>query len=102
MIGTITIGNETRNLDDASESWIADQINRHRREGTVYVVITIKDSGVDVRLSTPSAPSGAVGGRAPSRREQEIFNLWNERGLNSTDFAAGNVIAFLKQVRRLL
>ncbi len=42
----------------------------------------------------------------PHRREQtpnesEVFALWAQRGLNEADFTAGNLIAFLKQFRRL-
>ena len=33
--------------------------------------------------------------------DQEIFDLWNQRVLDSIDFTAGKLVAFIKQLRRL-
>lgn len=102
MSVTVQIGTELRSGDDATESWITDQINRRRRDGAaVCIVVMVKSSGVDVRLTTPACGGGG-GGRAPNLREQEIIELWNERKLNSSDFTGGNLVAFLKQLRRFI
>jgi hypothetical protein len=47
--------------------------------------------------------SGAgVRGRRPNQREQEIFDLWDKMKLNTHDFASGQIVAFLGQLRRPL
>lgn len=57
---------------------------------------------VDLLLSTPTCAVGA-GAKRPARRgEREILDLWDTRELNTVDFTAGNVVAFLKQLRQLL
>jgi hypothetical protein len=81
MSVTVQIGTEIRSGDDASESWITDQINRRRRDdAALCVVVNVESSGVNLRLTTPAC-SGGGGGRPPNRLEQEIIDLWNERKL---------------------
>ncbi len=100
---TVQIGNETRDLDDATESWINEQIDRRRRDGaSICITVRIQLPGVDLRLDTPACGGGSGGGRQPNSSEQQIINLWNERKLNSSDFSGGNVVAFVKQLRRLI
>ena len=96
---TIRIGSETRSLADASESWINQQINRRKADGNnICVEVQVRGSGVDLRLATPGCGSGGGGGRSPNSNEQSIFKLWSDRGLNSSDFTGGNLIAFLRQL----
>src|SRR5947209_6442274 len=100
---TIQIGAEEHSLSDANESWINDQIARRQRDRfPVCVVVRIQITGVDLRLATPACGGRGGGGRLPNPREQEIIELWGERKLNSADFTGGNVVAFLKQLRRLI
>lgn len=82
---TIRIGNETRNFEDATESWITEQINRRKKDlQSICVEVTIHTSGLNIRLATPGChASGGGGGRPPTASEQSLLNLWNERGLNS-------------------
>ena len=41
--------------------------------------------------------------RSPfTKQENDILELWNKYRLNTNDFPGGNLIAFLKQVRRYL
>ena len=102
MIG-IRIGNEERNLDEADESWVNQQINRRLAAGDlVCVQVRIQNDALDLALRTPTCPSMGGGGRAATRHEQEILNLWEKLGLRRMDFAGGNVVAFLKQLRRLV
>lgn len=99
----IRIGDEERELVSADEHWINQQINRRRADGrTVCVRVTVQEGDLNMALSTPTCgPSG--GGRRPPRpREKRVFDLWNQRGLNDADFAGGNLVAFLKQLTRLL
>lgn len=100
---TITIGNETKNYADVTESWIAQQINRRRQDGqNICVDILINTSGLNLRLTTPGCAGGGGGGRPPTDREQRLFDLWNKHDLNSAGFTGGSLIAFLKQLRQLL
>jgi len=99
---TVTIADETRDLANASEHWITQSINeRRQRGGPVCVRVSIELSGLRMALTTPGCPAGNGGGRAPNNNEREVFALWEERGLNRPDFSAGNLIAFLKQFRRV-
>ena len=72
MKGTTQIGNETRTLDDWTENWVNDQTNLHRREGAVCVIVTIKTSGVDIRLSTPACGGAGGGGGAHPTTVKQI------------------------------
>lgn len=101
MAITVKIGDDERLLADTSEHWIADQLNRRGRDGTaVCVVVRIETTGVDVVLATPGCPAGPVGGRQANPREQELFRLWNNRKLNTTEFSVGSLTGFLNEVRK--
>lgn len=105
MIRIIIGGNERQfdSIHDVDESWIAQQVNQRQSDGqNVCVRVFIKQGSVDIQLSTPACSKGGGGGRQPRPQEEAIFDLWKERGLNQTDFSGGNVIAFLKQLRKLL
>ena len=98
---TIKIGSDERALNDLDESWINQQINRRKRDGIVICVqVIVKTGDIDMMLSTPSCPRGV--GRKPYPKEKEIFDLWDKRGLNKSDFTGGNLIAFLKQLGKIL
>lgn len=97
---TVRIGINERDLHKASESWINQQINRRREDGqSVCVQVIIREGEINISLSTPDCPGGGGGTRPPSAQEQEIFDLWDKRGLNKDDFHGGNLVAFLKQMR---
>ncbi|MGR3319291.1 MAG: hypothetical protein ACUZ8O_12540 [Candidatus Anammoxibacter sp.] len=99
----IRIGETERDLGEVDENWINQQINRRREDGiAVCVIVIIKESDLDMILSTPSCSSTGGGGRPPRLREQTIFDLWNQRGLNDSSFTGGNIIAFLKQLKHVL
>lgn len=98
----VKIGNEEMPLDDASPGWITQQIESRRRDGVaVCVIVRIKASGLDMRLTTPGCARGGVG-RPPNANERAIFNLWEKCGLNEIGFTPGQVVAFLAQVRHIL
>lgn len=99
---TISIGPERRTIDEADEAGITQQINRRRSDGAVVCVqVQIREADVNMTLATPTC-AGGPGGRPPNARERQIFELWAQRGLDQTDFTGGGVVAFLRQVRRLL
>ncbi len=100
---TVQIGDSQRSLDSVTADWIHDQIDRRQRDrASICIIVSIAEAGLNLRLSTPSCSGLAGGGRAPTQEEQKIFDLWNERKLNSNDFSAGEVVAFLKQLGRLI
>lgn len=100
---TVRIGAETRNLAEADESWINQQLTRRRRDGQdVCVEVTLQTSGLNLRLATPGCSNGGRGGRLPNNNEREVLELWTKRGLNSSEFTGGNLVAFLKQLDRML
>ena len=102
-MNTIRIGSETGSLIHATESWINEEINRRRHDGqNVCVEVAINTGGLNIRLATPGCGEGAGGGRAPNANEQEVLDLWSKRGFDSADFTGGNLVAFLKQLRRLV
>jgi hypothetical protein len=100
---TIRIGSETKNLTDYSDNWIAEQFNRGRHDSqSICAEVAIKTNGLDIRLGTPGCGGGGGSRRLPNGREQEVFDLWNKHRLNEPGFNAGNLIAFLKQLKRLV
>lgn len=100
---TVRIGNDSRRLEDVEESWITQHVNNRRRDGLpACVEVMINTGAVNVRLATPACAPGGGGGRPPRPDEAEIIQLWSKLGLGSDDFSGGNLVAFIKQLRRLL
>jgi len=100
---TIRIGNDSRRLEDADAAWITQQINNREREGlSVCVEVTIRTNTLNIRLASPACGSGGGGGRPPRPDEAEIIQLWNKLKLGSDEFSPGNLVAFAKQLSRLL
>lgn len=90
-------------IDDIDEKWIAQQIRRHRTDKpNVCVKVYIKERNVDIVLSTPTCPASGGGGRKPRKRENEIFKLWEDRGLKNENYTTGSLISFFKQLRKYL
>lgn len=103
MSATIKINEEQRDLEDADPQWISSQINRRRAAGeAVCVRVTIHESGVDLPLATVTCGSGGGGGRPVKPKERDVIDLWNRLNLNSSEFTGGEVVAFIKQLPRLL
>jgi hypothetical protein len=102
---TIQIGGSgERTLEEATPQWINEQIKRRRDDDQpACVKVHIDVPPVNLALATPGcAGSSGGGGRLPNQREQRIFELWTQRGLNDPNFAGGNLVAFLKQVQDML
>ncbi|WP_420127131.1 hypothetical protein [Longimicrobium sp.] len=101
---TIQVGPDSRKLEEVTESWINEQIQRRRQDGRpTCVQVSIQRGSLFMRLSTPECASGGGGGgRPPDEQEREIFGLWEQMRLNTSEFTGGNVVAFLKRLRHLL
>lgn len=91
-------------MRESNESWINEQINKRREAGEpVCVRVTVKTSDADLVFSSPGcATSGRAVSRELSRIENQIRELWQKRGLNTNDFTGGSVVAFLKQLERIV
>jgi hypothetical protein len=103
-VATVTIGGETRSFSsDVDENWVTQQVNRRRKDGLpVCVTVRLETSGAHVTLATPACSGGGGGGRMPNSKEQDILDSWTKHRLNTADFAPGQVVAFLKQLRKHL
>lgn len=103
VVNTIKIGNEEFPLSDVDPQWITQQIVNRRKDGlTVCVIITITSTDLDLRLSTPTCGGGGGGGRQATSRERGILDLWNQHHLGEMEFSPGDVVAFVKQVQRMI
>jgi len=90
-------------VSPGDEGAIAQQVNRRRDDGVpVCVQVRIEEGDLNMTLSTPECTGGGGAGRAPNPREKRVFDLWEKLGLSSQSFAGGQVVAFLKQLRKLL
>src|SRR5262249_2908145 len=89
-------------VDDIEESWVIQQINQRRRAGEAGCVEgRIETARLKLSPATPAGRQTGGGGRLPNADERRVFTLWNERGLNASGFADGQLIAFLKQLSHL-
>jgi hypothetical protein len=103
IMNTISIGNDSRPLDQADPEWITQQVNRRRQDGMpVCVRISINTADLNISFATPTCAASGGGGRQPTVRERGILDLWTKHGLNDQDFSPGNIVAFVKQVLRLI
>ena len=99
----IRIGEAEREFEDVEEGWINQQVNRRQADGLeVCVEVFIEKKDIDLILSTPACGPRYGSSRSPNSTETRIIDLWNERGLNQKDFTGGNLVAFIKQLKRLL
>lgn len=98
----VQIGSDERVDDAATEEWINQQLGRRRDAGEpVCVRVLINTSSLNIALATVGCAGGG-GGRPPHPEEREIIELWRKRGLSEPEFHGGNLVAFVKQARRLL
>ena len=100
----IRIGQDEREFNQADEHWIISRIKQEQADqGNACIRIFIKAGDIDVILSSGGCPkSEGGGGRKPTAKEQEFFNLWRKLGLNANEVTGGKVNAFLKQARRII
>ena len=99
----IEINGTERRIEDASERWVNEQVNRRLRDNQrICVRVWIeKKPEVDLMLPTPGCPPSGGSGRSLTRREGEISELWKKHMLRESGFTGGNLWAFLRQAKRL-
>jgi hypothetical protein len=99
---TVAIGGEPRSDTSIDAMWLAQQINRRRRDGVpVCVVVDIREPGLRMTLRTADCGPGVPGGRRLNETERQVFELWRQHGLDASEFSPGDLIAFLQQVERI-
>lgn len=100
---SVRINGEERQYSQGIEPWINEQINRRRQSnGMILVEVSINMAPLNMLLRTHRAitNNASQSFRSPTSAEQRIFGLWGSMGLNDPDFTGGQIIAFLRQLRR--
>lgn len=97
----LKIGNEERRNGNIEKRWIAQQLNK-RNGRPVCIELVIRQGDVKARFKSGACARGTRGsnGPKPNRKEQKLFELWDQKGLNGTDIKPGMLISFMKQYER--
>jgi len=91
------------NINDVEESWINRQISGLRGDHSpVCVRVKVNEGALNMTLATADCDAYGGGGRLPNAREAQAFELWEKLGLSKPGFSGGNLVAFFKQLRRLI
>lgn len=91
------------NVDDVEESWINRQINGLRGDHyPVCVRVKVNEGPLNMTLATADCDASGGGGRLPNAEEAQAFELWEKLGLSNPGFSGGNLVAFFKQLRKLI
>jgi hypothetical protein len=101
---TIKVGSSEQQLESLDEGWLLQQIKRRRRDGErVCVIVEIDDSPINLIFPTKGcARGGGSSARAYTAEEQRVIDLWQKHHLDELEFKEGELIAFLKQLRRIV
>lgn len=100
MGARVIIGATERDLDNIEPNWVAEQIRRRRHDRSpVCVKIIINQGDINLALATSDCPSSPSGRRQLTGPEREVVGLWNKLHLSENQFSAGNLIAFIKQLK---
>lgn len=103
---TIRISDTSREFErvrDIDENWINEQIHRRRQAGSeICVRVSIKEDPLHMTLTSNGCNGGGGGGRPPNSQEEAVFDLWERVGMENARFTSGNLLAFLKQLRRFI
>ena len=99
---SISIGGNTRTTDEATQSWVAQQMRDRRADGRpICVRVNVDELEARLALASGACARGGGGGRPPNALESAILDLWRRRGLADDEVNPGEVIAFLAQLGRL-
>ena len=99
----ICIGNAERRLEDADSQWIHEQLEARRRDAAnTCVRVEIHVDGADAAVETPNYASYRGAAREPNALEKSLFDLWQRNRLRESGFTAGDLVAFVRQVRLLI
>jgi hypothetical protein len=99
----VIIGGEERELSNADEPWISQQIRRRRDVGqSPWVRIIVEKGELNMALSTPNCPVRSGSNRPPNSHEKKVYETWDHLGLNNINFTCEKLIDFIAQLRRIL
>lgn len=94
---------ERQGIESLEESWVSNVIQGYKRnDEKCCVVLKIDEEDVDLKLATSDCGLGGGGTRKFTSKEQDIIDLWTKLDLNSQSCNPGNLIAFLKQLQRII
>jgi hypothetical protein len=100
---TIKIGSGEQQLESLDEGWLMQQINRRRQDrDSVCLIVEIDESPINLIFATKGCARGGGSSRAFTAQEQRVIELWNKHHLDEAEFQGGELIAFLKQLRRMV
>ena len=97
---TIKIGTSERKHSDHDEHWIAQMINRRKKDGqkSICVKVAINEDNCTLTLSSGGCPKFPGTNWKPSNLQLKLIRLWEKHHLNEVDISPGNLISFLKQL----
>lgn len=99
----ITIGDESKSIDDHYESWISEQVRNRRKAGESVSVKVEISSGLDLVFACYDTPRGGGGtSRTYTPRQSEVIKLWEQHNLYDCPFEPGNLVSFLKRLKKFL
>jgi hypothetical protein len=99
----VSIGGTRKRLQDVDDCWVDQQITRRQAQGQlVCVQVHIECDRAIQSLNTPTCGGVPGGSRPPNHLEQRIFDAWERCNLTTSRFDARDVMAFLKQLMRML
>jgi hypothetical protein len=100
---SVRIGESLRTLNDASDSWVTQQLDGRRADGVqVCACVEIDRSDISLRLTTAACPKYHGAARQLTDREARAVELWCRYGLDKAEPHPHALIAFLQQLRGML
>lgn len=103
---TVKIGANARDFQDVGhvdEHWLNQQINGLRGDKhPVCIRVSISEGPLNMTLATADCSGSGGGGRMPNSEEEEAFALWKKLGLDRKEFQGHTLVAFFKQVRKIV
>ena len=92
-----------KDLNGKYEQWLAEQIgNRNDKGVAVSVRVVIDELSLSFIAESCPRSGGGSGSRTYSPKQKEVIQLWTDMGLCDSDFGLGNLISFLKRLRKFL
>jgi len=101
-MSTIRIGTAERRLGEATDHWVENEVKSQRKHNpNLCVMLTLHCNSINMTLSTPGCAGPGGGGRPPNAKERELFDEWNQRGLQMPDWQLHALVRFVNHVKHL-
>jgi len=97
---SLKIGNEERRNGDIKERWIAQQLRK--RNDAVCIELVIREGDVNARFQSGACSSPTDRGPKPNRKESQLFELWDQKGLNGKEINPGMLNSFLNKYEKYI